>query len=109
MLVLSAPGHSASVRIAQAVTGTGLTGQSGQVVQIPAKSAVKVRIGLPKHSGGTTVLALLVTPMPGSGPVYAARLAVVGGVVQTVLPFISSPTRVNLPDVRLSLLRVLGS
>jgi hypothetical protein len=109
VLVLSAPGHSASVRISQAATGTELTGQSGQVVQIPAKSAVKVRIGVPKRSGGTTVLALLVTPMPGSGPVYAARVAVVGGVVQTVLPFISSPTVVNLPDVRLSLLRVLGS
>jgi len=109
-LVLSAPGHAASVRITQAAPGAALTGQTGQVVRIPAKSAAKVRIGLPQHAGGgVKIVAIVVTPLPGSGPVYAARLAIVGGSLLAVLPVVSSPTRIDLPDVGQSLVRVLGS
>jgi hypothetical protein len=54
-------------------------------------------------------MAVVVTPLPGSGPVYAARLAISGGTVVTVLPIGSSPTRIDLPSVRESMLRVLGS
>lgn len=109
VVVLSAPGHAASVRIAQAAPGSPLTGQTGQLVHIAAKSATKVRISLPKHSGSAAVMAIVVTPVNGSGPVYAARLAVAGGSVLTVLPVVSSPTRIDLPDVRQSLVTVLGS
>src|SRR6266568_7594938 len=90
--------------------GAALTGQTGQVVRIPAKSAAKVRIGLPQHAGGgVKIVAIVVTPLPGSGPVYAARLAIVGGSLLAVLPVVSSPTRIDLPDVGQSLVRVLGS
>lgn len=109
VLVLSAPGHAASVRIAQAVPGAALTGQSGQVVKIPAKSAVKVRLSLPSHPGRAALMAVLITPLPGSGPVYAARLAIAGGTLQSVLPVISSPVTIDLPAVRQSLVSVLGS
>ncbi len=108
-LILSAPGHAASVTIAAAAPGSALTGQSGQVVHIAAKSATKVRIRLPKHDAKVTVMAIVVTPLPGSGPVYAARLAVGGGSVLTVLPVVSSPARIDLPVVRQSLVTVLGS
>jgi len=109
-LVLSAPGPAASVTITVAAAGAALTSQSGQPVQIPAKSAVKVRIGLPKQARhGVKLVAILVTPQPGSGPVYGARLAVVGGSLQTVLPVVSSPTTIELPQVQESLARVLGS
>jgi len=108
-LVLSAPGPAASVRIVAAVPGSALTGQPGQVVHIAAKSATKVRIRLPKHDAKATLMAIVVTPLPGSGPVYAARLAVAGGSVLTVLPVISSPTTIDLPNVRQSLVSVLGS
>ena len=106
-LVLSAPGRAASVRITQAIVGAALTGQTGRVVQIKAKSSVAVKITLPKHSKAS-VFALVITPQPGSGPVYAARLADVGHVVQTVLPVVSSPTRIELPYVRSSLVSALG-
>ena len=108
-LILSAPGHAASVTIAAAAPGSALTGQPGQVVHIAAKSATKVRIRLPKHDAKVTVMAIVVTPLPGSGPVYAARLAVGGGSVLTVLPVVSSPARIDLPVVRQSLVTVLGS
>ena len=108
-LVLSAPGRAAKVRISEAVAGAPLTGQAGQQVDIAARSATKVKIGLPKNAGrGVKLVAILVTPLPGSGPVYAARLANVGGTLQTALPFVSSPTVIDLPEVRQSLASVLG-
>ncbi len=108
-LVLSAPGKAATVRIAQAVPGTALTGQPGQLVHIAAKSAAKVAIKVPKQDAKAKLVALLVTPQPGSGPVYAARLAQASGAVQGVLPVISTPTRIDLPAGRQSLLAVLGN
>jgi hypothetical protein len=107
-LVLSAPGPAASVRIVAAPPGSPLNGQPGQVVHIPAKSATMVRIRLPKHDAKDTLLAIVVTPQPGSGPVYAARLAGAGGSLLTVLPVVSAPTRIDLPHVRQSLVSVLA-
>jgi hypothetical protein len=109
-LVLSAPGRAASVKISEAIAGAPLTGQTGRIVQVGARSAAKVKIGLPKQARHRAKLvAILVTPLRGSGPVYAARLAVVGGSLETVLPVVSSPTVINLPVVRQSLAGVLGS
>ncbi len=108
-LVLAAPGKAARVRIAQAIPGTALTGQQGQIVTIAAKSATKVAIKLPKRAARATLVALLITPQPGSGPVYAARLAQSSGAVQGVLPVISTPTRIDLPPARQSLAAVLGN
>ena len=76
---------------------TPLTGQSGQVVKIAARSATEVKLKLPKQASKTSLMAVVVTPLPGSGPVYAARVALIGGSVVTVLPIASSPTMVNLP------------
>ena len=109
-LVLSAPGGAASVKISEAIAGVPLTGQAGQVVKIGARSATKVKIGLPRQaSRKVKLVAILVTPLPGSGPVYAARLAIVSGSLQTVLPVVSSPTVIKLPVVRQSLAGTLGS
>jgi len=109
-LVLSAPGRAARVKICQAAAGVPLACQPGQVVKIGARSATKVKIGLARQARRKVKLvAILVTPLPGSGPVYAARLATVGGSLQTVLPVVSSPTVINLPVVRQSLAGMLGS
>jgi hypothetical protein len=119
-LMLSAPGRAASVRITVATPGTPLTSSAsgGQVVQIPANSAVSVPVAPPKGSrshgsgsGKASLVAIIITPLRGSGPVYAARLALSesGNTVRAILPVVSSPTVVRLPDVRESLLAVLGS
>jgi len=105
--VLSAPGKAASVRITQAGPGTPLAGQPGKVVKIAARSSTKVKLKLPKHGSPPALTAIVVTPEPGSGPVYAARLAISGGTLVTVLPVNSSPTRIDLPNVRESMLTVL--
>jgi hypothetical protein len=108
-LVLAAPGGAASVSIGQAIPGAALTGLDGQIVHIPAKSAVEVKLTLPKRSDKATLIAIVVTPLTGSGPVYAGRVAIIRGAVQTVQPVVSSPARVELSRVRQSQLAVLGS
>jgi hypothetical protein len=45
----------------------------------------------------------VVTPLPGSGPVYAGRVVIgsgKGGSLQSVLPVFSALTMVPLPDVQ---------
>ncbi|MGN6794701.1 MAG: DUF5719 family protein [Streptosporangiaceae bacterium] len=108
-IVLSAPAKAASVRITQAGPGTPLSGQPGKVVKIAARSATKVKLKLPNQGSNAALMAVVVTPLPGSGPVYAARLEISGGTLVDVLPIGSSPTRIDLPNVRESMLSVLGS
>jgi hypothetical protein len=108
-LVLAAPGKAASVSVGEAIPGAPLTALNGRVVQIPAKSAVEVRLIMPKKSGKAALVAIVVTPLSGSGPVYAGRVSVIRGSVQTVQSVVSSPARIELGQVRQSLLAVLGS
>ncbi|HET9893637.1 MAG TPA: DUF5719 family protein [Streptosporangiaceae bacterium] len=108
-LVLAAPGRSASVSVAQAIPGSALTASNGQVVHIPAKSAVEVKVTVPKREKKVSLIAIVVTPLRGSGPVFAGRVAVIDGSVQTVQPVIASPAEIRLTKVRESLLSILGS
>lgn len=108
-LVLSAPTKAATVTVMQAIPGSALTGSHGQLVHIPAKASVQVKLSLPKRLDKNPLTALVVIPQAGSGPVYAGRICVIRGSVQTVLPVISSPAQIQLGTVRSSLLAVLGS
>ncbi|HEX3389648.1 MAG TPA: DUF5719 family protein [Streptosporangiaceae bacterium] len=106
-LVLSAPGKAASVRITTATATASVTGQSGQVIQVGAKSSVVVPVGPPAKSKASQ-FAIVVTPLPGSGPVYGASIISAAGSLQTILPVISSLTWIPLPGVRESVATVLG-
>jgi hypothetical protein len=106
-LVLSAPGRAASVRVTTATTDIAATGQTGQVVQIKAGSSVVLPVSAPSGSKATA-LTIIVTPLSGSGPVYAGRIISSGGKVQSVLPVPSSLTWVPLEPVQASLSAVLG-
>ena len=108
-LVLSAPGAAASVSVALAAPGEALTGLNGQIVNIKAKSAVQVKLTLPKHAAKVPLIAIVVTPLSGSGPVYGGRVAIIRDSIQTVIPVISSPSSIKLGPVRESLLNVLGN
>ena len=101
-LVLSAPGKAATVRITTATTSLSAAGQQGSVVQIEAGSSVVIAAGPPKGSKAAA-FALVVTPMSGSGPVYAGRIITTGRTVQSVLPVPSSLTWIPLPAVQNSL------
>jgi hypothetical protein len=108
-LELSAPGAAASVRIVAEPAGSPLTIGEGQVVRIPAKSSVQVHLSLPKKLAKDPLLAFVVSPLPGGGPVYAGRVSIIRGSVQTILPVVSSPARIQLEGVHQSLQAILGS
>ncbi|HEX9623417.1 MAG TPA: DUF5719 family protein [Streptosporangiaceae bacterium] len=108
-LVLSAPGAAANVSVALAAPGEALTGLNGQIVNIKAKAAVQVKLVLPKHARQVPLIAIVVTPLSGSGPVYGGRVAVIRGSIQTVIPVITSPSSIRLGQVSESLLTVLGN
>jgi Family of unknown function (DUF5719) len=105
-LVLTAPQQAASVRVTVATATDPATGQAGSVVQVKAGSAVLVPIRAPSGHRGQDVM-VVITPLAGSGPVYAARVISSGGVVQSILPVPSSLTSVPLPPVQNSLTAVL--
>jgi Family of unknown function (DUF5719) len=104
-LVLSAPRHAATVRVATATTTLAAAGQSGRVIQIDAGSSVVVPVAPPGGKG--TGFSIIVTPLSG-GPVYAGRVISSGGIVRSVLAVPSSPTWIPLPGVTNSLSAILG-
>ena len=106
-LVLSAPQKAASVRITTATSSVSALGQQGTVVQIKAGSSVILPAG-PPRGAKTDMFALVVTPLSGSGPVYAGRIITAGRSVQSILPVPASPTSISLPAVQESLSAILG-
>ena len=105
-LVLSAPQKAATVRITTATTSVSAAGQQGTVVPIKAGSSVVVK-EVPPRGAKTDMFALVVTPLSGSGPVYAGRVITTGGSVQSIVPVPASRTWVQLPAVRESLSSIL--
>lgn len=106
-LVLSAPGAAARVRVVVTSSKSVITGQAGTVVQVAAGRTIVVHLPRPRRSAGSSADSIVITPLAGSGPVYAGRVLAAGGAVQSILPVISSPTWVSLPSVRDSLTTVL--
>jgi hypothetical protein len=100
-LVLSAPGRPVMARI----TEIGVTGPGGtpRVVQIRAGHSMVAQLG---KGGGTihkSAFSVLITPLAGSGQLYAGRVVTssgTGGKVQSLLPVISTLTIVPLPKVQ---------
>jgi Family of unknown function (DUF5719) len=101
-LVLSAPQKAASVRITVATSSLSVTGQLGTVVQIKAGSSVVVPVKAPSGHR-TSAVMIVVSPLAGSGPVYAGRVISTGGVVRSILPVPSSLTWIGVPVVHNSL------
>jgi Family of unknown function (DUF5719) len=110
-LILSAPRAAAQVRITEegAAAGQqpGPAGQAARVISIKAKHTVTVRLRAPSGSAAHSPFAVVITPLAGSGPVYAGRVLTRGGTVESIFPVLSSLTSVPLPPVRDSLATVL--
>jgi hypothetical protein len=103
-LVLSAPKAAAQVRVTELA---GPAAPAGSVVQVAAGHTVVVKLRAPARSGRKSPFAVVVAPLPGSGPVYAGRVLTVGAAVRSIMPVASSLTWVPLPAVHSSLLTVL--
>ena len=106
-LVLSAPGKAARVRVTTATSSISAAGQQGSVVTIKARSSVLVPVTSPPGSKATA-FTLVVTPLSGSGPVYAGRIITAGGSVQSIMPVPSALTWIPLPSAGESLAAILN-
>ena len=104
-LVLSAPAGAVrvSVRVLPSTTAerSPLTPQP-QLLTVEAGHTLAAEVSPPK--GDTAPFAIVVTPQPGSGPLYAARVVTSGGslsgTLQSVLPVPSALTTITLPSAR---------
>jgi hypothetical protein len=104
-LVLTAPLTAVSARIVETAAGAAQPGAagSGKVVKIDAKHTLVVQLARAPGSPKGTPFAVTITPLSGSGPLYAARVLAgsrAGGTVQSILPVPSAPSIVPLPTVR---------
>jgi hypothetical protein len=101
-LELSAPGPAAKVRLTTAASGLasgGAAAGGGRVITVPAKHTITFDLRRPAGTHGP--FAAVLTPLPGSGPVYAGRVLTHGpGSVLGIVPVASALTSVRLPAVR---------
>ena len=94
--MLSAPRGAARVRITE-------DGTAPRVIAILAKHTAVVRLRRPAGPAGRSPFAVVITPLAGSGPVYAGRVLAHGGTVESIFPVLSTLTAVPLPPARDSL------
>ena len=114
-VVLSAPAAAARVRLTEIAaasstgTGTGTGAGTGAAPGASASQTVLVRAGhtlvmpvtAPKEAKHGSAFAVVITPLSGSGPVYAARVETQGQrTVVSIIPAASALTTISLPPVR---------
>jgi hypothetical protein len=101
-VVLTAPGTAARVRlteIAPASHGGGSVTAS-QVVPVKAGRTQVAAVTAPKGAKHGSAFAVVITPLAGSGPVYAARVETKEqSTVVSIIPAASTLTTMRLPPV----------
>ncbi len=105
-LVLSAPQGAARVQVAE-LTATGQATETFGTVQLGAGHTAVVSLPVPRQAGRSSPFAVVITPLAGSGPVYAGRVVSSNGTVRSILPVASALTWVPLPAVNNSVTTAL--
>jgi hypothetical protein len=102
-VALSAPAAAAQVRlteIAQASSG-GARLTSSQVVSVKAGHTQVASVTAPRGARHGSPFAVVITPLAGSGPVYAARVETQGqNTIVSIIPAASALSTISLPPVR---------
>jgi hypothetical protein len=102
-VILSAPGAAARVRlteIAPASRGSGSVTAS-QVVSVKAGRTLAAPVKAPRGAKPGSAFAVVITPLAGSGPLYAARVETQDrSTVVSIIPAASALTTIGLPPVR---------
>ena len=98
-VVLSAPAARARVRLTEITATPGAT--SSQIVTVQSGHTLTVPATPPKGANHGSAFAIVITPLAGSGPLYAARVATQGqNTVVSIVPAVSALTTIILPPVR---------
>jgi hypothetical protein len=105
-IVLSAPAGAARVRLTEVAEVPSRSADSAsvtvsQVVSIQAGHTLTARVSAPRGARAGAAFAVVITPLPGSGPVYAARVETQGqNTVVSIIPAVSALTTISFPPVR---------
>jgi hypothetical protein len=105
-IVLSAPVRAGRVRLTEvAMTATGRTAglspSVSQIVSVRARHTLVVPVAAPPGAKAGSAFAVVITPLPGSGPLYAARVETQGqSTVVSIIPAVSALTTISPPPVR---------
>ena len=99
-VVLSAPAAAARVSLTEVAEG-GPAG-TAQDVTVPAGRSVVVSVKAPRGARHDAPFTVVITPLAGSGQVYAARIETQDQNTVSILPARSALTSVGLPPVRQS-------
>jgi hypothetical protein len=103
-LVLTAPAAAARATIAVIGAGSASATAGGQQVTT-VKAGHTLAVTVPRPPGGRQPFAVVITPLAGSGPIYAARVVTTGSgglsaPVASLLPVPSALTVVTLSPAR---------
>ena len=93
LVVLSAPRGAAKVQLTE-LTSSGQASGAPQEVQLAAGHTVAAAL-----AAGSSAFSVVITPLPGSGPVYAGRVVLQDGAAQSIIPVTSALSWVPLPAV----------
>jgi hypothetical protein len=102
-VLLSAPDAGAQVRLTEIAPASrgGASVTDSQVVPVKAGRTVAAPVKAPKGAKHGSPFALVITPLRGSGPLYAARVETQGrSSVVSIIPAASALTTISLPPVR---------
>ena len=112
-VVLSAPAGAARVRLTEIAPGSSGGASSGgassggasvtgsQVVSVRAGHTVVAPVTAPRGAKHGAAFAVVITPLAGSGPLYAARVETQDqNTIVSIIPAASALTTIDLPPVR---------
>jgi hypothetical protein len=103
-IALSAPDGAARVRLTEIAARPGGAGPgvtASQIVSVRAGHTLLVPATAPRGARHGSAFSLVITPLAGSGPLYAARVETQGqGTVVSIIPAISALTTITLPPAR---------
>jgi len=107
-VLLSAPGAAAQVRLTEiapasraGANGTSSSVTASQVVSVKAGHTLAAPVKAPNGAKHDSAFALVITPLPGSGPLYAARVETQDrSNVVSIIPAASALSTISLPPVR---------
>jgi Family of unknown function (DUF5719) len=110
-VVLSAPAAAARVRLTEigsaassttssSTTSSTATTSASQVLTVQAGHTLLAPVTPPPGAKRGTPFALVITPLAGSGPLYAARIETQNqSTVVSIIPAVSALTTISLPPV----------
>jgi hypothetical protein len=111
-LVLTAPAGAARADIDVVASGAGASAGAGSPQTVTVTARHTVAVAVPRPQGSRAPFAIVITPLAGSGPLYAARVVTTGtgglsASVLSLLPVQSALTAITLPPTQNSYSAIL--